>query len=108
MTDVEITRLSAERIMGFKAHGALHWTNGDVSVDRFKWTPLASIADAWMLVEKLKADGWEITIQWHWCEPNLWDWGITLVKREHVRGSHGTEVGRAITIAALRAVGVEI
>lgn len=65
MTDREIVVALAEKAMGWKARavalttgifddpdgGTLHWPN--------TFNPLESIADAWMVVEKMRDDGWK-------------------------------------------------
>lgn len=147
MTDQEIVRAAAERIMGwrywrFEENGPSRfdgsfpvfsqWNHSpDVATcfvhhaedesDRW-WNPLTSIADAWMLVEKLRDQGLNCVTgnNAHAKVQNfaafvdaVWSLGkrINSVPEDGdvaLRGWSISETARrAITIAALRAVGVD-
>jgi hypothetical protein len=50
---------SSENIIAFQADdGKRKYTGVDLD-DPWKWSPTIDIADAWQVVEKLRADGWQ-------------------------------------------------
>ncbi len=121
MTDAELVRLAAEKVMGWTEDESGVSMDDDtfiiygskeqpmLSVDGNEvWNPLTSISDAWMLVEKLwdeQNGGWQIGIQTE-------DGGRIrcTVNKDGAYCGHCTleSASGAITYAALRAVGEEV
>lgn len=57
MTDAELIRLAATKVIGWHldAEHRKYWMDGSLAVaDASLWNPLTDISDAWMLVEKLR------------------------------------------------------
>lgn len=119
MTESEIIRAAAEKVMCWTAKGREIWTGG-VWVDDFPhfpgcrihsgaidrvdgWNPLTSIADAFMLDSALAADGWRL------CLRRRFDGWLATYARGVVEIAAGDkDPSRAITLAALNASGVEV
>ncbi len=140
MTDLDLTRALAERVMGWRVYGyAAHddWVGAtnhgraagtccidgrgrvmitdDAAVTVRLWRPLESMDDVWMAINKLQADGWHYEVGAHIYKPNSYwarfgkgdydddnnewstqHWGLAPTPQ------------RAIALAALSVVGVEI
>ena len=122
MTDREIVIALAEKVMGFVCSSRMelgHYLPCDRSdVDAIAvwlpdpeqpnlmsvqhWSPLESISDAWMIVEKLQALDKYVRIE---IRPSgnstvdVWRWGNVITMR-------GESIPRLICLAALTAVGV--
>jgi len=99
MTDDELTRLTLEQVLP-----------PDHPWRRMHFTPSGSIEDVWILVEALHKEGWTFSILWTAT-------GEAEVTFEHIDDSRlviseasavRSDPLRAIVIAALRAVGVEV
>jgi len=95
MTDEELTRLAAERVLG------------ELGKDD-DWRPLLYMEDAWMLVIALLARGWHFVLV---CSTE--DYARARFERMDgdqliVRVAEEDDPLRAIVIAALRAVGEEV
>lgn len=133
MTDAELTRLAAERVMGWAINPDgdmatallltraemnerhmlnLPWVclmSGDHDCNQPKkhWNPLESIADAWMLVEAMQARGFWFFMNTadHWAG---FGEGGSIKASSEVECKNATQAPRAITMAALRACGVAI
>ena len=112
MTDQEIVRAAAERVMGWDAGlmreterpGGLKYRRADGSILYFR--PLESIADAWMLVEKLTDSPDGIAYMCDLYRIGLGsEWKCQFSVGEEVY-SHEATITRAITLAALQSVGI--
>lgn len=64
--------------------------------------PTRSISDAWKLVEKMEADGWEVLI----CTER--GWSCEVHKPEECKSGFAPTAPLAISLCALRVVGAEI
>ena len=122
MLDSELNAAAAQHVMGWTVdeppagHRPYYCdASGELVQDALEWQPCADIAQAWMLVEKLRADGWALRL--HAPGSRFADIGW-FGKRwvanfdRHADGSMvqaeaDTET-RAIVLAALRALGVEV
>ena len=69
MTHDEMNRLAAETVMGWRLDDG-YWVVGQSCTDEYvltdynihDWNPCTSIADAWLLVEKMMKDGFEMML----------------------------------------------
>ena len=120
MTDEELTRLAAERVLGYtlvpasKAapSGLTHrtdtwWLDGALEAHCYAFLPLYRWLDSGALVEALHKQGWHVVLVWS-------TEGYARARFERmesgqlvVREAQEADPLRAIVIAALRAVGVE-
>ncbi|TQR29416.1 hypothetical protein C7Y45_28880 [Brevibacillus brevis] len=72
MTDQQIILTLATKVMGWKRYGETDFWYGDNGnlFDHSFWNPLQNIADAWMIVEKIKdtdiGDDFDFTMD-HFC-----------------------------------------
>lgn len=114
MTDAEITKLIATRVMGWTWHQRSAWVDQEEgNEDRGAWecnnryaygryfNPPESIADAWLVVEKLRELDNYVRIELHpsgqWCHVAVWRHGkITNIRSD--------TAPMAICLAALSAV----
>lgn len=138
MTDAELTRLLAERVMGGRIwketehQGDHDWLDNPANYPHLTefntgafilwcapnengrlWRPLDSMDDAWMLVERMRKLGWssshtDLTVDsgtawwsWHFCQFAPPPAGAS-------ESAQAPTPQRAIALAALRAVGVEV
>jgi hypothetical protein len=124
MTDREILTAAAEKVMGWQLKQYGH--NGDSDIAclsgrtvlvtdddaacRFnrEWNPLTSDADAFMLVDALGKKGIDLTLECCYCtsgkRESYAQFGCAPSRFE----AFAPDRRRAITLAALRAVGVEV
>lgn len=120
MTDTELTRLLAERVMGWKIKapdyidqvGWLWRWKGDRIQQ--PWRPLGSMDDAWMVVEKMREQGHHIDIG-STVRGSIEDARAGLktpMWHVSIRGSRFEAreftCQRALCLATLRCVGVEV
>jgi Phage ABA sandwich domain len=96
MTDQELDKLAAEKVMGWPADPL-----GGVPVR--DWEPTRELSDAWMLVEKMGALGWYFGIYNFHVEGQ--SWRVEIMKGSAHYQREDESIARAITLAALRAVG---
>lgn len=131
MSDSELVQLAATKVMGWRVYGgygSLRAAAEDGSRFRLDlgvngsllrlWNPLESIADAWMLVEKLA--NLHFVIGKHGKQHTAWFvdkiWAIGKVQNEVPHQDDPACLGswtadaapRAITMAAVKACGVEV
>ena len=116
MTDADMVRLAATKVMGWtkapkKDSVGEWWEDTSLPVpQRYpaspEWNPLTSIADAWMLVEEV---GKHFSIELTTASSAVAYVGF-MSKGDGYRGAdaHDNSVCRAITVAALRVVGVVV
>ena len=114
----EIDKLVAKKVMGLIPNGVGGWSPHDnrtgVTIDT-NW-PLSpyttDIAAAWQVVEKMRRDGWRVTIhslKFPARETELWEVWLHEELKFAARGAaRGQSVAEAICLAALKAVGVEV
>lgn len=112
MTDAEMVRLAAEKVMGWEAKES--WTTvmiwQPVGINCLHWNPLTSDADCWMLVEKLQEQGWGIRVAVH-VGGYLRGTSVRIYRYEpfiQFRIEEMPDRRRAIVLACLRAVGVDV
>ena len=109
MTDNDITRLIAETVMGYRwADGTedppLEYQAGDVN--RGNFDPLKYTEDAFEVVDKMVEDGWRFNL----LRTDRKTWEVDLFVHSDKRNVCVEDPSRckAICLAALRAVGVEV
>ena len=105
MSDTELTRLAAERVMGWSFDDTLSkkWIDRGFPIKDDDWCPLTDWSAAGEIVEKMRADGWYLQT----------DIGPTSRARATFHLGNAVRTGRdkdgdmlrAITLAALFAVG---
>jgi hypothetical protein len=108
----------AENVMGWKVctkagedcdgcdASVLRWADGTWEVHHpeteHEWSPSASMADAWEVVEKLAERGLLVEIYGH----GKWSWDVTFDSCEGMAGAaNSSSAPHGICIAALMAVG---
>lgn len=67
------------------------------------WSPSTSIADAWLVVEKLRRDGWRIQIMVGYPDKD----DCLLANNHRTISGQGDTAPEAICLAALKAVGAD-
>jgi hypothetical protein len=111
----KLDALIAEKVMGWKLCPGETYVyetpDGDTKAIQFhKFSE--NIADAWLVLEKLKADGMDIMVRWaakHSGESYRDVWLCWIAKDGKVGdGTHADTAPLAICLAALKAVGVEV
>lgn len=129
MTDAELVRAAAERVMGWRVHfrNTAFWVKADeergimktVEACVSKWNPLTSDADAFMLCDKMAELGYGWRLDFDGMDsasfvenPQRYSGNRDL--REEYDSLHdraavcGFDRRKCIVLAALRAVGVEV
>ena len=106
MTDAELIRAAAEKVMGWtKPTGCYCWYCNQLLVADGEWNPLASDTDAFMLVDKLGERGWEFMLKYiHMRDTNTFGWYAQV--GDYLGTGRDPHRRRAIVLAALKAVGV--
>ena len=122
MTDNDITRLIAEKVMGWEPEDCLMQDDGSVykccGNNGYYFMPLSDDADTEQVVYKMANDGWWVTIETK-ITPQSNILGERRIGQETTATflNYGPGISyrqvdewesRAICIAALRAVGVEV
>ena len=110
MTNDKLNKLAAKKVMVWEALpflGCYKTSSGSVAQSSFN--PCTSIADAWMLVEKITETTEYVSIEWHRGEscPPFWSFVMRGDKVCFVEIS-ATTAPLAITKACLKAMGVEL
>ncbi len=106
----KLDALVAKRVMGWPYSLTSDGCLVGIAPTRI-WSPSTSIADAWVVLEKLVADGWSYqitTLCGEHCEsgyPLVW---FMRGDDEDGQCEHEAEVPASICLAALKAVGVEV
>ena len=100
MTDSELDALVAEKVFGGKA-GASHWYLPHSGFEG-PWFS-KSIASAWLVVEKMRARGFEFLIG-----NSTTRWRVAFHRYRQVSDFSDALAPRAICLAALKALGVEL
>lgn len=96
----ELDALACEKVLGHQRKPM----QPDIPSPPSWMYPTACIEDAWLLVEKMEADGWELALSvWHGA-----DAAFTRHGEPPHRPVEADTAPLAITLAALRAVGAEI
>ena len=125
----EIDRLVADKVMGSK-YADHEYTHNGKREDRegissyfcitcgnpagyHSWPSYSTdIAAAWLVVEKMRRDGWRVTIRslkFPARETELWEVWLHEDLKFAARGAaRGQSVAEAICLAALKAVGVDV
>lgn len=115
-----LDELIAERFMGWHKGkgGAVNWPGAESSAywysadggrhhpcirddfaNMWPWSPSTDIADAWMVVEWLKAQGCHLELRW------VHDWTCVLIGE---RSASADTAPMAICLAALKSIGVKV
>lgn len=110
MRDEEMVRLCAERVMGWQeGWDDLHWFTD--------WNPLTSEEDAGAVLDKMQEEGWAVSIFGvPWISSVQLAWMVGFDRsvyppertKDGVRWHSAINRCRAIVLAALKAVGVEV
>ena len=109
MTEREQVVAAAQAVMGWKVAGTevcqYIERNGRRIYPCVDWNPTRSISDAWMLLDKLEAQGWAYSVSPRRC--GIWKPLGRSLESCHVESANGDSTPAAITLACLRAVGVD-
>jgi hypothetical protein len=116
IADRELDALVAEKVMGWHeaqtTFNGLWWcVEGDGSyfgrrqARVSEWHPSTNIADAWQVVEKMRADAWDVLIDG--TDDGSCDWW-TVRFGGCMPAVQSTSIAKAICLAALKAKGVEV
>ena len=92
------------RVRGHDVDTGKPWTSPWWSACDYK-LPYCStdIAAAWLVVEKMRLRGYRVVV-----ESNVFDWTVTLFHDNSITSLFDHDVCRAICLASLKALGVEI
>lgn len=122
MTDAELVRAAAEKVMGWKWQGDAEQIINPLKENEFRivpggglfchkvgwWNPLTSDADCWMLVDKLIHNGWKFELTKSTSEWYASFFQMDFQVRKPAFRCDNRNRRRSIVIAALWAVGVDI
>lgn len=113
MSDDELNRLIAEKVMGWHVGGyggEPYWLNGKGMhawpID--DWQPTQDIAQAWQVVERMRQLGFDFELQWQDIKPLGQDVFASFNAHEKQGAWEHDVPTLAIVLAALRAMGVEV
>jgi len=108
MTNAEINKAIAERVMGWKTKkdyvGLLNYKlneSGSKGIWVGNWNPTNRIDHAWMVVEKIKELGWWLSLD-HYPHDNKWH--CEFFNSFKMRRAEADTAQMAICLAALEAV----
>jgi hypothetical protein len=108
VTNAEIDRLVAEKVMGWTPDDAPpghrpYWQhNGEGVQDEYDWQPTADIAQAFQVVERMAALEWHFSSDWY---KGGW---VAFSHEDDNWMAVGDSFPRVVCIAALKALGVEV
>jgi len=107
LTDGELNKLVAEKVMGFSTSYEFNDPDGNkITIDNFEYQPASLITDAFEVVDKMIADGRFVEV----CGlTDDKDWGVFITIEKHINEfdeieAYDKSLPRAICIAALKAV----
>ncbi len=109
MTDEQITRALAEKVMGWKVgeDGSFSNMGWDEIHFAFNWNPLTDDAAACAVLDKVGEDGWHVCLTYGWEDREADRWHCSF-EREYPMWKYGECYDdcrrRAICIAALKAI----